>query len=92
VAATCQHERSAVSRDGWRWIVQVWANESLGPVQESGLKSDILTATSEPDQSMSVSVAMLLLGMGSVTAVGAVTVAVSEIEPVGDAPIMPVAL
>jgi len=31
VAATCQHERSAVSRDGWRWIVQVWANESLGP-------------------------------------------------------------
>ena len=60
--------------------------------QESGLKSDILTATSEPNQSVSVSVALLLLGMGSVTPLGPATVALSEIESVADALIVPVAL
>jgi hypothetical protein len=44
------------------------------------------------NQSVSVSVAVLLLGMESVTPLGAVTVAVSEIEPGADALIVPIAL
>jgi len=43
-------------------------------------------------QSVSVSVALLLLGMRSVAPLGAVTVAVSEIDPVADELIGPVAL
>jgi hypothetical protein len=43
-------------------------------------------------QSVSVSVALLLLGMRSVTLLGAVTLAVLEVEPVADALIVPVAL
>ena len=73
-------------------LVQFWANESLGLVQELGLKSDILTAPSEPNHSVSVSVALLLLGMGSVTPLGPATVALSEIESVADALMVPVAL
>ena len=42
--------------------------------------------------SVSVSVALLLAVFGSVTPLGAVTVAVSEIEPVAEALIVPVAL
>ena len=41
---------------------------------------------------MSVSVAVLLAVFGSVTLLGAVTVAVSAIEPLADVPIVPVAL
>ena len=41
---------------------------------------------------VSVSVALLLALFGSVTPLGAVIVAVSEIEPVADAVIVPVAL
>src|SRR5437773_453847 len=43
-------------------------------------------------QSVSVSVALLFAVFGSVTPLGAVTVAVSEIEPVAEALIVPVAL
>ena len=42
--------------------------------------------------SVSVSVALLFAVFGSVTPLGAVTVAVSEIEPVAEALIVPVAL
>ena len=42
--------------------------------------------------SVSVSVALLLPVFGSVTRLGAVAVAVSEIEPVAEALIVPVAL
>ena len=45
-----------------------------------------------PNQSVSVSVALLLAGIGSVTPLGTVTVAVLEMEPVADALIVPVAL
>jgi hypothetical protein len=45
-----------------------------------------------PNQSVSVSVALLLAGVGSVTPLGTVTVAVLEMEPVADALTVPVAL
>ena len=45
-----------------------------------------------PIYSVSVSVALLLAVFGSSTPVGAVTVAVSEIEPVAEALMVPVAL
>jgi hypothetical protein len=48
-------------------------------------------SASPSDQRVSVSVALLLARFGSVTPLGAVALAVSEIDPVADALMVPVA-